>query len=242
MYSQSRVTSHESRNLGFTLLEVMVSVALMGVIMTLIWTSSSQSFRSKERIEARDDVFHAAQVAMRKISDDVAAAFLTKRTTISAAAGGGETATRSPYKTFFIGEDRGEQDSMRFTSLSHVRLMKNSKQSDQTKIAYEVLPDEEVAGRYNVVRREQPWLDDTDEVQGTAFRLLEGVLSFNVEYYDIRKKEWGKEWNTDKLDWSEKLPLAVRISVVFPDPDGGDRNIPLSTACMPALSEGTIDL
>ncbi len=230
------------RKQGFTLLEVMVSVGLMGVIMTLIWSSSSQSFRSKERIEARDSVFHSAQVALRKISDDVSAAFLTKRSTTTASADGtGEVTTLAAFKSFFIGEDRGDQDSLRFTSLAHVRLVKNAKESDQTRIAYETVPHPEEQGRYNVMRREQSWLGDTDEVTGAPFALLEGVLSFNVEYYDERKKEWVKEWNTDKIDWRDRLPIAVRVSAIFPDPDGGDQNIPVSTATTLAMYSGPID-
>ena len=221
------------------MLEVMVAIGLMGVIMTLIWSSTSQSMRSKDRTEARDAVFHSAQVALRKISDDVSAVFLSPRA-IATGTGTDVTTRTVPYKTFFMGEDRGERDSLRFTSLSHMRLVKNSKECDQTRIAYEMVPNPDDNRLYNVVRREQPWLGDRDEVVGRSFAILEGVLSFNLEYYDERKREWVKDWNTDAAENRDKLPVAMRVSVVFPDPDGGDRDIPFSTAVILAMWKNPI--
>jgi len=233
---------------GFTLLEVMVAVALMGVIMTLIWSSSSQTLRSKDRTEARDTIFHSGQVGLRKIADDVSAAFLTKAAAAAGedAAAAGSAAAQSAgakrFQTFFIGEDRGEQDSLRFTSLARVRLVKNSKECDQTRIAYAVVPNQEDPKLFDITRTEQPWLAQSTEVEGRSFKLLEGVQSFNIEYYDERKREWTKEWNTTKADDSEKLPMAAKFNIVFPDPDGLDEGIPLSTAVGIEMWQSPIEL
>lgn len=228
---------------GFTLLEVMISVGIMGVIMVLIWSSTSQSLRSKDRTEARDLLFHTGQVALRKIADDVAVAFLATQSQASAGTTAGtEASAETNFKTFFIGEDRGEQDALRFTSLAHMRLVRNSKESDQCRIAYDVVADPEEPRAFNLMRRQEPWLATTTEVEGRPFALAEGLLRFNVEYYDERKGDWGKEWNTDKVDWKDRLPLAVRITIVFADPDDETREIPLSTAVIPALWKEPISL
>lgn len=237
-----------NRSRGFTLLEVMVSVGILGMIMVLVWTSTSQSLRSKDRTEARDLLFHSGQVALRKISDDIAVAFLTKATTTTPAAGAtaptptAATAVPTGFKTFFIGEDRGERDALRFTSLSHMRLVRDSKESDQVRISYEVVPHPEERDYFNLVRREQPWLDDTTEVEGRAFTLAEKIKNFEVEYYDERKNDWSKEWDTTKIDWKDRLPMAVRITIVFADPDGGDREIPLMISVMPAMWNSPLQL
>jgi general secretion pathway protein J len=227
---------------GFTLIEVMVSVGIMGVIMVLIWSSTSQSLKSKDRTEARDLLFHSGQVALRKIADDVAVTFLTSQAAPATAAAAAQAAAETDMKTFFIGEDRGEQDALRFTSLAHMRLVKNSKESDQCRIAYEVVPDPEEPRAFNLVRHQQPWLTKTTEVEGRSFVVAEKILRFNVEYYDDRKGDWGKEWDTEKVDWKDRLPLAVRITLVFADPDDETREIPLSTAVIPALWKNPINL
>lgn len=234
---------------GFTLLEVMVAIAIMAFIMVLLWSSTSQSLRSQERIAKRDEVFHAGGVALRKFSEDLEMAFLARQTpsagTQPQAAAAGTTAVAAvegqAFKTFFIGEDSGEADALRFTSLSHLRLFKGAKESDQCRIAYEIVQSEEEGGGLNLVRREDPWLDATTEVKGDPLLLVEKVKSFDLEYYDLRKGDWGKEWDTEKMDWKEMLPIAVRVTLVFADPDNEERTIPMSTAVMIPLSRGPIE-
>jgi general secretion pathway protein J len=218
------------RGKGFTLLEVMVSVAILGVIMTLIWSSTSQSLRAKDRFEKRDLVFHQGRVALRKIGEDLSMAFLAPREVRRA-----EGATE--IKTFFIGEDRASQDSISFTSFSHLRLFRGAKESDQCKVAYEVVPSPEDPGRFNIVRREDPWIDDTVEVKGRAFTLAWDIQEFDLEYYDDRRDEWIKSWDTEQVDWRNRLPMAVRIRIAFVDPEEEGEVIPLSTAVMIPLSK-----
>lgn len=228
---------------GFTLLEVMVSVGILGVIMVLIWSSTSQSLKAKDRIEARDLLFHEGQVALRKIADDIAVAFITKSPSASPAAPTAsatgtpptQAGAESEFKTFFIGQDRGEQDSLKFTSLSHMRLVRGAKESDQCRIAYEVVPHPEEARYFNIVRRQQPWLTNTTEVEGRSFTLAEKIMKFDLEYYDTRKNDWSREWDTAKVDWKDRLPMAIRITIVFPDPDDETLEIPFTTSVIPAL-------
>ncbi|HPW45587.1 MAG TPA: type II secretion system protein GspJ [bacterium] len=225
---------------GFTLLEVLIAVAILGVIMTLIWSSSSQSFRAKERTELRDSVFQNGRVVLRKISDDLAVAFLSKKVA-GEGAGSEQAAFTSGAKTFFIGDDQGAQDLLKFTSLSHMRLYKQAKECDQVKISYEVVPSDE-PGVYNLIRRADPWLDNTTDVKGKPLVLVEGIREFNLEYYHPAKREWMKTWNSEMVDWSMKLPMAVRIGIAFPDPDDDGAEITLSTAVMLALWENPIGL
>jgi hypothetical protein len=230
----------------------MVSVGILGMIMVLVWSSTSQSLRSKDRIEARDLVFHSGQVALRKLADDVAVAFIARASTTTPSS---STATPTPsptatsaavaamnFKTFFIGEDGGDRDALRFTSLSHMRLMRNAKESDQVRISYEVVPHPEERDFFNLIRREQPWLDNTTEVQGRAFTLAEKIKSFELEYYDERKNDWGKEWDTTKVDWKDRMPMAVRAKIIFADPEDDEREIPLMISVMPAMWNSPLQL
>lgn len=245
---------------GFTLLEVMVAVAIMGVIMTLVWSSTSQSLNSKERIEKRDLIFHSGSVALRKMSEDLSMAFLAKSTgqassatqsTLQPEAGAptpppafppasGQTQPET-FKTFLIGIDNGDKDSVKFTSLAHLRLFKDAKESDQCKISYELAASESEGGGMNLLRSEEPWLDATAEFKRAPSILVEDVRSLEIEYYDLRKGEWVKNWDTEKLDWQAKLPMAVRITISFIDPDDDEKSIPMSTAAMLPLSRGPVE-
>ena len=206
---------------GFTLLEVLVSVAILGFIMALVQTTTSQLLNGKERIEHRDQIVQMARVAITKLHDDIELAFLTRK----------QTPARP--LTFFIGEDHGERDALRLTTLSQRRLYRDSRDSDQARVAYQVVPSPEDTSRFDVMRTAIPWLNDQSTVEGgKAFAVARGIRTFDVEYYDVRTEEWKKEWNTEQVDWSDKLPVAVRVSLTFPDPDSPEdpsKDIPFQT-------------
>jgi general secretion pathway protein J len=229
------------RRAGFTLLEVMISVAILGVIMTLVWSSTSQTMKAADRTQNRDLVFHMGRVALRKLSEDVNVAFLAKYLKKNVGTGQMEP-EQTQIKTFFIGEDQGAQDSLGFTALSHLRLFSGAKECDQTKIRYEVVASEEEAGVYNLIRKEDAWLDGTTDMKGKPLILVEDIKEFNLEYYDPRKREWVKEWNSDMVDWKDRLPFAVRINISFADPDDEETEIPMSTSVLLALSAGPIEM
>ncbi len=222
-----------NRSRGFTLIEVMISVGILGVIMILIWSSTAQTLRSKDRVETRDLVFHQGRVALRKISDDLSMAILAKAT-------GRPTGDQGTMKTFLVGEDSSTQDSIRFTTLSKIRYFKDGKESDQCKVSYSVRPDPDDPKLMNIVRKEQSWFDDSTEVEGREFVLVKGVQELNIEYYDDRKGEWTRGWDSEKAEWRNRLPRAVKISLVFDDPGFEGVTIPMSTSVMLAMSSGLV--
>jgi len=232
---------------GFTLIEVLVSIAILAFVMAAVWTAIGQLLDSKERVERRDAVFQEGRVALRKLTDDVQQAFLTPAPALSTATSEGgvaapaEVATRPRPISFFIGDDSGERDTVRFTSLSNMRLFKNAKESEQCKVSYGVEPSKDDTKVQNLVRMFVPALDEKDTVEGTSYVLAENVREFNIEYYDQRKLEWVRAWNTTLLDWKDRLPRAVRVTLSFPDPDEETESIVMMTATMVPLSTGPID-
>jgi prepilin-type N-terminal cleavage/methylation domain-containing protein len=237
---------------GFTLLEVLVSMAIMGMIMMLVWSTSSQTLNSKERIEKRDMIYQHGRVAFQKITSDLTMAFMTKKPgTSTAAATEGAAPILPPATseiimvprpiTFFIGNDEGNRDILRFTSMSHLRFFSGAKESDQCKVSYDIAASPDEPGVQNLVRTEIPWLDADTEVKGTPFVLAENVREFDLEYYDDRKDEWGKMWNTEQIDFMGRLPRAVRITLSFPDPDDEERSITMKTIVLLPMSAGPVD-
>jgi len=235
---------------GFTLLEVLVSVAIMAMIMMLIWSTQSQSLNSKDRIEKRDMVYQQGRVALQKIVDDLTMAFLAKKSGTAAAAAETGTApatsvvevtTQPRWVTFLIGEDGGERDTIRFTSFSHMRLFSGAKESDQCKLMYEVTPSQEERDVLNLTRAAIPWLDAETEVKSTPLVLASSVRDFDLEYYDDRKEEWGKTWNTETIDYAGRLPKAVRITLSLADPDDEEKSITMKTIVLLPMSTGLID-
>lgn len=232
------------------MIEVLISIAILSGIMVLLWSSTGQSLNAKERFERRDGIYQEGRVAMRKVADDLNMAFLIRgaaeRAAVAAATTAmqettAEVATRPRPISFFIGEDNGERDELRFTTLSNLRLFKNAKSSDQAKVAYTIVANEEDPNKFNLVRTYSPWLDEKNEVEGTSYVLAENIREFEVEYYDERKQEWVKTWDSTMIDWKDRLPRAVRVTLSFPDPDDDEESIVMMTATMLPLSSGPIE-
>ena len=121
-----------------------------------------------------------------------------------------------------------------------MRLFQNAKESDQARIAYTIVPSEARDQTFQLMRMEIPWLEEGREVPGKGFPLAEGLLQFQLEYYDDRKEEWVREWDTEKIDWKDRLPSAVRISLLFPDPDAEGETLHFTTAVFLPLSRGAL--
>ncbi len=233
---------------GFTLIEVLVSIAILSFIMVATWSSTSQSLDAKERFEKRDGIYQEGRVALRKLGDDLSMAFLIKApgervalTGAGAPTPAAEVMTRPRPITFFIGDDNGERDEIRFTSLSNIRLFRNAKESEQGKVQYALAPSPDEPGVFNLVRTFSPWIDDKDTVEGTSYIIAENVREFNIEYFDLRKQEWVRTWNSTLIDWKDRLPRAVRITLSFPDPDEERESIVMVTSTMVPLSTGPIE-
>ncbi len=228
---------------GFTLIEVMISIAILGVIMTLIWATTAQTLRAKDEVESRDMIFHEGSLALRKISDDLISAFLVKAAALTPGSATAQQAVGAgTFTTFFIGEDKSGQDSLGFTTLTHLRLFKNSKESDQCKVYYEVGEVGEDERTLALFRREDPYIDDSTEVKGRALMLVDNVKVFKVEYFDARKNEWVKSWNSETVDYKDRLPAAVRITLAFADPTDPELEITMSTSVIPALARAPIEM
>ncbi len=212
---------------GFTLIEVLVAIGILAFMMSIIFVYQSQTIESVDRTQSFDSIYHMGRVAMRKIGDDIHHAFL-----ISPHWMGKENAKYMPssVETFFIGKDEGEHDSISLTSMSHKRLFRKNRESDQCKIHYEVISSEKLDGLYTLIQKKQPWLDARTEVEGRSLILIDGIKGFNLEYYDVRRRDWIDEWNSASADMNGKLPFAVRIALEFPNPDDDDDNIKMVSA------------
>ena len=87
-----------------------------------------------------------------------------------------------------------------------------------------------------LVRREQAPINDDFEKGGTILPLLEGVLSFKLEYWDDTKADvsvgsdgWVESWDTEHSDYKGRLPSRVKIEIMIDDPLGGDEPMLIST-------------
>jgi general secretion pathway protein J len=107
--------------------------------------------------------------------------------------------------------------------MTHQRLLRDAKRSDQAVVEYSVEPHPERSGELALWRREKPLLDDAPDRGGTRAVVLEHVKGFEVQYWDWKREEWAREWSSAAAERANMLPTRVRVRVTLTMPDGSER-------------------
>ncbi len=179
----------DKRRAGFTLLEVLIAIAIVAMIVGLIWGSVAGTAESKDYIETGNEVYHEGHWALDKMEADLTTAFLDPRTNSN---------------TRFLalnhdGVDNMPMDELHFTSFNHVKYNPSAQESDQCEVSYFIAENPDT-GDQTLYRREAIKLDiDPNNTTGEVYELAAGVVAFNLRYYD--GTEWLEEW--DSLKYSE---------------------------------------
>ena len=191
-------------------MEVMIALAVLAVISTLIWSAFSQSSSNRKVIEKSLDRYHQVAVAFEKIAGDLSMGHLSRNT-------GPVEKSSFTEQADFLGRNE-DPDTLDFTTFSHQRRFLDAKEGDRCEVGYSVEEDDEKKGMHNLVRRETTRVDDKPERGGKYTVLVEDVVSFDLEYYDMAMDKWEKEWDTTQATgFQGRLPLQVRVYLTVYD-------------------------
>ncbi|MHB8420292.1 MAG: type II secretion system protein GspJ [Myxococcales bacterium] len=195
------------RPAGFTLLEALISLAIMALMGTLIWGSFGPSWQLKETVEAQADRDAEIRLAMNRMAREISMAFLSN------------DYDKGRYRqmlTLFDGRhNAGDRDQLKFTSFAHQRLYENALESDQSLIEYKIVENPKISGQLDLVRREKTVMDDEPDRGGTEDVLCEDVQGLRLTYWDPVKQEWEEDWNTLDVDRANTLPFRVKITLLI---------------------------
>lgn len=188
---------------GLTLMEIMVATAILSMVSAMIWVSFDQGARATQQVEASQERYHEAQVAISIIARDLASAYLSKHV----------NPTEPVAEYAFMGQDNSPIDRLDFVSFSHQRTIRDSHESDQCEIGYYGARDNEDPSVTNLIRRVSPIIDDELDRGGRRLILARNVTEFDLSYYDRTQDAWVEEWDTTQASTGhpDELPDQVRI-------------------------------
>jgi general secretion pathway protein J len=201
---------------GFTLLEVLIAVAILGLIGGLTWKTFDGAWSVKARVEAAEERDQMVRGALNRLAREVSMSFLS------------DHYDRKRYRDrptlFRLRDGRREADVM-FTSFAHERLHTDAKESDQALFEYSLAPDPRDGSKRDLFRRVKPLLDEDPERGGDKAVLAEDVLAFSVEAWEPKDREWRAEWNSNGVDRSGGVlvPPRVKLSLTVRGEDGKER-------------------
>jgi type II secretion system protein J len=192
---------------GFTLIELVISTALMAMILGGAYVCLRAGLDTQELVEAREDVFQNARVALALLSADLRCACPLSK------------------DVEFVGMQRkvGEVRADNLDFGTHNYTPRRPREFDWCEVSYFLDKDPSGSG-FSLWRRRDPTPDDDPFSGGSREEIARGVHGLRFEYYDGIDwyDEWGDPQGHGKASTSLKdkpnltgMPEAVRVTLWF---------------------------
>ncbi len=191
---------------GLTLLELLLSIFIGAIVLTVLYASFFQIIKAKDSAESELELYHEVRVVFSKMTEDLAMAYPM---------GLVFPVEDSDASSFFVGTVEGENSSVNFNSLSHKRGI-NSSDSDEAIISYflEPIPENDL---FSLMRSENPRIGASSS--GIRYALSERVVGLDISYLSSNGEEYVDTWDSAQ---SNSLPKAVEIRLTMRSDKGED--------------------
>lgn len=220
------------RRAGFTLLEVLIAIALFAIAVSIVYALYGTMVSVVDRVEEQMAHNDRVQVALERVNHDLVGLYRGER-------------------GYLIGRStdyRGDEPFLEF--LSTTRLVFDPSQPSPPLTLIRFYLQDEDRDTAVLLRSESPILPGQEEPggeEGVRTVLCRGLAAIEVNYFRgaDERDEWdSSSGNTGDQDEDERFPELVRLELVFADPAGemaeGER-YPVAVYLRPALLtfEGT---
>jgi type II secretion system protein J len=188
---------------GFTLLELLVAIALMDLIALTLYSSMYIGIKAKKSSTQALKPYRLVIPVFESLSEDLKSTLKPSGLFAGSFQGGKST--------------ENESDSISFHCCNY-HPEENEKASSLVKVEYVVEDDDLQNDSLVLVRKITTNLLSSKTVNTKDEVLCRGISSFNVEYYD--GNDWTNSWDSTTRD--NELPRAARISLSIADEDYSD--------------------
>jgi general secretion pathway protein J len=202
------------RSRGFTLVELLVAIAIMAGISALIYGAFAGMRHTREGLERLQDRYREGRLAMARMTRELQSAYISMHVPINPAF--------QTQKTAFIGSTGTPADRIDFDSFSNRRIERNSHVSDQCELSFFGQTSTVDSGATDLVRRVSTKLDLNPKKGGHIESLATDIDLFDLHYLDPLTGSWLETWDTTQSITGQpaRLPVQVKILLVL---NGGAR-------------------
>ncbi|MHB1397111.1 MAG: type II secretion system protein GspJ [Trichloromonadaceae bacterium] len=186
---------------GFTLVEIMVAVAVAAVLLSTIYGVFEAVAGAKQRLDQEGENYHVARVIFDRLSRELRGVYAP---------------TTNPRSRFEGGTNEQGETYLRFTTTASTPLSG----AGIGEVSYLLQQDQDnPAGRKVLERSEQGLTSAAQSVQG--YRIAGGIDTLTLRFFD--QGAWSEQWPAAN---PVKLPQAVEISLQM---EVGDTLVPFRT-------------
>lgn len=205
---------------GFTLIEMMLAVALLGVILTIMASSFHAVAASKVQAEGHMYAERAGRSIIWELTSEIRGAVQTPATPSHVMFHGiGKFIAGVPANAISVSTlDAGHRRSLAGYSAEDI-------------VTYSLTQNPDHRGWLILERSQQSGLA-YGAVETMPIEIADNVLSMRMRYFD--GNQWGDTWNSDNLSPGAQLPIAVSINLDLAAPNG--RDLRFSTQVMLPMS------
>jgi type II secretory pathway component PulJ len=192
---------------GFTLIEVVITLGILTTMMVAVTTLLRSSFEVRFALSDEAKLTHRINVAVQKISDDLAHAYIisskdTKR----------NYNDRTTKSLFRIDKVVGGGDKISFTTMSHRPLKSNSHEGDEAYVVYEVQEAKDSPGRKHLFRGATGKIPEDFKEDPPMELLSSHIKAINLEFWN--GEGWSKDkWTSERSDTKDLMPHMVKVTV-----------------------------
>lgn len=220
--------SGRRRGAGFTLVEVLVTLLILGLLLTLLYGVLIATLDSKQKVEARSTREKYRSGIIRLFSQDLRGVYTYAVDEAPSPGPSRAAGTPPPPPTSlpkkeskdalpripgsFTGEDGGDIDSISFVTTRDHEGPKDEFGEEEPGAAFSmihyVLQPGSESGLYTLFRGVGPYATGDEEGSDKAYQeVYDRIVQFNLEYLD--ETDWRNEWK------SADLPRAIRLTLDF---------------------------
>lgn len=201
-----------SKSRGFTLLEVVMSIALLLTIVTSVTTSLRNSIDIRLSLRAKNKITQKLDVVMHRLNHDISHAFLLDAR---------DHRSDGRKRTLFRIRRVGDSDQLEMTYMGHQPTSPSAAESDISYVVYKLDEWERFSGRKSLFRGELkriPSIEYRFNDEPPMHLFASNVKSLRIEPWNGDR--WvSSGWDSTKSDTENKLPHMVRVVLTAWDDD-----------------------
>ncbi len=214
--------SDRAAHKAFTLIEMLVSLAIVATIMTMVYGSYAATSRTLDVYTSRMTCSEQAHLVLRLMARQIRCAYMPPATSPSSEDQTEPTLTRTEPPTAFDAPGRGARgEILRLTTTAGLGAALDGPVGF-SRIVYRY---DQAAGSLLVCSQSGACNSDFPANPDAWRPILSGLTSIELGFYD--GKNWQVQWNSRQAG---RLPQAVKISLTVTDENG--REHPYTTTVL----------